>query len=112
MVECGWPGAATEENPEAHVNMKQASYMPSGYVKVASVNSPAPGEMIRVEVGAECICLAGVDETFYAMSDGCSHTSASLSEGELKGHVVTCPVHADQFDIRTAKPFAALHARM
>lgn len=75
----------------------------SEYVKVASVHDLAPGEMTMIELGGEFICLANVDGTFYAISDDCSHASASLSEGELEGHILTCPVHAGQFDIRTGK---------
>ena len=73
------------------------------YVKVASVDDLAPGEMTMIELNGEFICLANVDGTFYAISDDCSHTSASLSEGELEGYAVTCPIHAGQFDIRTGK---------
>lgn len=75
----------------------------SAYIKVASVDDLAPGEMTMIELGGEYICLANVDGTFYAISDDCSHTNASLSEGELEGYIVTCPVHAGQFDIRTGK---------
>jgi nitrite reductase/ring-hydroxylating ferredoxin subunit len=73
------------------------------YVKVASVKDLAPGEMTMIELEGEYICLANVDGTFYAISDDCSHANASLSEGELEGAIVTCPVHAGQFDIRTGK---------
>jgi nitrite reductase/ring-hydroxylating ferredoxin subunit len=73
------------------------------YVKVASVGDLAPGEMTMIELGEEYICLANVDGTFYAISDDCPHASASLSEGELEGYTLTCPVHAGQFDIRTGK---------
>lgn len=72
-----------------------------GYVKVASVGDLAPGEMTMIELGGAYICLANVDGTFYAISDDCPHANASLSEGELEGHTLTCPVHAGQFDIRT-----------
>lgn len=73
------------------------------YRKIASVHDLAPGEMIMIELGGEYICLANVDGTFYAISDDCSHVGASLSEGDLEGYIVTCPVHAGQFDIRSGK---------
>lgn len=75
----------------------------SDYVKVASVNDLAPGEMTLVEVDGELICLANVDGSFYAIGDECTHAAGALSEGELEGYVVTCPMHFGQFDIRTGK---------
>ena len=75
----------------------------SEYVKVASVSDLAPGEMTLVEVGGELICLANVDGTFYAIGDECTHAAGALSDGELEGYVVTCPMHFGQFDIRTGK---------
>jgi nitrite reductase/ring-hydroxylating ferredoxin subunit len=71
--------------------------------RVASVQDLAPGEMTMIELDGKFICLANVDGAFYAISDDCSHANASLSEGELEGPVLTCPVHAGQFDIRTGK---------
>lgn len=75
----------------------------SDYVKVASVTDLAPGEMTLVEVGGELICLANVDGSFYAISDECTHAAGALSDGELEGYTVTCPMHFGQFDIRTGK---------
>ena len=75
----------------------------SDYVKVASVTDLAPGQLTLVEVGGELICLANVDGTFYAIADECTHVGGALSDGELEGCVVTCPVHFAQFDIRTGK---------
>lgn len=75
----------------------------SDYVKVASVSDLAPGQLALVEVRGELICLANVDGTFYAIADECTHVGGALSDGELEGCVVTCPVHFAQFDIRTGK---------
>lgn len=87
--------------PQALLNQGNPSM--AKYVKVASGGELAPGEMMMIELGKEHICLANVDGTFYAISDDCPHANASLSEGELEGHTLTCPVHAGQFDIRTGK---------
>jgi nitrite reductase/ring-hydroxylating ferredoxin subunit len=70
------------------------------YVQVASVRDIAPGELLRVEVGAHLVCLANVDGAIYAFDDDCPHTGGPLDEGELEGHVLTCPIHLAQFDVR------------
>ena len=36
-----------------------------------------------------------------AVADNCSHRDAKLSEGRLRGSLVTCPLHGAQFDVRT-----------
>jgi nitrite reductase/ring-hydroxylating ferredoxin subunit len=37
----------------------------------------------------------------YAVADVCPHAGAVLSEGDLEGPVLTCPLHGSQFDVRT-----------
>jgi 3-phenylpropionate/trans-cinnamate dioxygenase ferredoxin subunit len=60
-----------------------------------------PGGMRLVKVGGEDVVVYNVDGTFYATQDACSHTGAPLSEGELEGTTVTCPVHGSRFDVTT-----------
>jgi len=49
------------------------------------------------------VLLANVDGRFYAISDICGHRNAPLSRGRLAGHIVECPLHFAQFDVRTGK---------
>jgi nitrite reductase/ring-hydroxylating ferredoxin subunit len=37
----------------------------------------------------------------YAVADICPHAGAVLSEGDLEGPLLTCPLHGSQFDVRT-----------
>lgn len=37
----------------------------------------------------------------HAVADNCSHRDAKLSEGRLRGGLLTCPLHGAQFDVRT-----------
>lgn len=77
---------------------------PSGrFVKVARVRDVPEGGLHRVEVGTQLVCLAKVNGRIYAISDDCPHIGGGLSDGELAGCVVTCPVHLAQFDIRSGR---------
>jgi naphthalene 1,2-dioxygenase system ferredoxin subunit len=49
------------------------------------------------------IGLFMVNAEIYAIDDICSHGNARLSEGELEGFEVECPLHAGLFDIRSGK---------
>jgi nitrite reductase/ring-hydroxylating ferredoxin subunit len=75
--------------------------MPDGFVAVAKAVDVPPGKMIVVAIDRERIMLANVAGQFYAMRDMCGHRNAPLSRGKLDGHIVECPLHFAQFDVRT-----------
>jgi nitrite reductase/ring-hydroxylating ferredoxin subunit len=70
---------------------------------VADASAIAPGAMRRVQVGGEEIALYNVGGQFYATANLCTHDEACLSDGELFGNVVECPLHGARFDVRTGK---------
>ena len=77
--------------------------MSEGFIPVAKAGDVPPGQMIVVVIERERIVLANVDGRFYALRDMCGHRNAPLSRGKLDGHIVECPLHFAQFDIRTGK---------
>ncbi len=74
------------------------------FVKVATTGEIAPGTALRVEVGDEPVAIFNLDGEFYAIGDICSHAEASLSEGDIYGDIVECPLHGAEFHIRTGVP--------
>ncbi|MFE2999431.1 non-heme iron oxygenase ferredoxin subunit [Nocardia sp. NPDC059246] len=61
-------------------------------------------EMVRVTPdGWPPLLVYRVDGEIYVTADTCTHATASLSEGELEGHTIVCPVHWAEFDIRTGR---------
>ncbi|MBI3975206.1 MAG: non-heme iron oxygenase ferredoxin subunit [Armatimonadetes bacterium] len=68
---------------------------------VARVSDLAPGEARLVQAGGRAIALFRRDEGWYAIDNACPHRGGSLADGDVEGFVVTCPLHASQFDIRT-----------
>ena len=75
----------------------------SGFVKVADVGELAPGDLKVVEVGPDQVLLVNVDGTIYALDDICSHAYASLSEGDLAGEEIECPLHGSAFNVVTGE---------
>src|SRR5215210_8703279 len=73
---------------------------------VAKAEEIGPGEMKYVEVGPdeEPICLINLEGDFYAMGDCCTHEEASLSDGEIIGDEIECPLHGGAFEIKTGLP--------
>ena len=69
--------------------------------------SVEPGTARRVVVEGRRLAVYNVEGVFHVTDDTCTHGFASLSEGSLDGHVITCPWHGGAFDVRTGRPVAA-----
>ena len=70
---------------------------------VAKVEDLLPGTVSTVYAGDEAIALARVDDEFYATQHACLHLEGPLGEGRLADHVLTCPWHGWQYDVRTGE---------
>ena len=77
--------------------------MSDDFVPVATVAEIPPGTMKCVAIERERVLIANVDGDFYAIGDLCGHRNAPLSRGRLDGHIVECPLHFAQFDVRSGK---------
>ena len=75
----------------------------SEFVEVAKVNEIPLGKMKYVELNGKEIMIANIDGKFYALNDRCSHMNASLSMGNVKDNIVTCPFHGARFDVTSGK---------
>ncbi|MCC6627467.1 MAG: non-heme iron oxygenase ferredoxin subunit [Chloroflexi bacterium] len=71
------------------------------YVTVTTTRQLRPGDMLRAIVDDVPVCVYNVGGDYYATQDTCTHAEASLSEGDLSGDVVTCPLHGAEFNVRT-----------
>jgi nitrite reductase/ring-hydroxylating ferredoxin subunit len=76
-------------------------------VDVCEEWSVEPGTVRRVVVGGKRLAVYHVGDAFHVSDDTCTHGFASLSDGTLEGHVITCPWHGGAFDVRTGLPVAA-----
>ncbi|HUI93678.1 MAG TPA: Rieske 2Fe-2S domain-containing protein [Chitinivibrionales bacterium] len=71
--------------------------------KIASANDIAQGGVKAFEVDGKEILIGNVEGKFYAAERRCGHMNAPCEMGTLRGHILTCPMHYAQFDIRTGK---------
>ena len=76
-------------------------------IKVANKQDLPPGRAMSVSVGNKRVALFNIDGKYYAMDDECTHAGGNLSEGEIEGHIVTCPWHGATFDITTGAVLTA-----
>ena len=73
------------------------------YVDAARVSEIGDRQMKHTEIDGKEILIANVGGKFYAVSDRCGHSNASLSKGVLNGNIVTCPLHGAKFDVTTGR---------
>ncbi len=71
--------------------------------KLGSHTEIAEGTMKRVSVGNTDYCIINSGGKFFAVEDRCGHSNGPLSQGKLEGKIVTCPLHAAQFNIETGE---------
>ena len=61
------------------------------------------GKPVRIEKNGESICVARVGDEVFAIGDVCSHSDASLSEGDVTDFKIECWLHGAEFDLRTGQ---------
>jgi nitrite reductase (NADH) small subunit len=76
---------------------------PDRYKTVARVDEIEPGTITTVRAGDREIALARVGDEFYATQPQCLHLQGPLGEGRIEDHVLTCPWHGWQYDLRTGE---------
>jgi 3-phenylpropionate/trans-cinnamate dioxygenase ferredoxin subunit len=64
-------------------------------------NSLIDGKPLAVDIEGTAVCVARVGNEVFAIEDTCSHSEASLSEGEITGTKIECWLHGAEFDLRT-----------
>jgi ethylbenzene dioxygenase beta subunit len=89
---------------------------PQQLARLCAADELAPGEMRRFELdGVAPIALYNIDGTFHATADTCTHAHAHLTDGDLEGEEVVCPVHFGAFHVPSGRalcfPVSALRPR-
>ena len=78
------------------------------WVRVASVDEVAEGEVLGVRVGDAQIAVYHLEGGEFCATDNiCTHEYACLSEGWLEDGIIECPLHAGRFEVRTGKGLGA-----
>ncbi len=78
----------------------------SEFKTVCPLQELGPGQVKWCSLDGQDIALYNVSGEVFASEDQCSHGKTSLSEGELDGYEIECPLHQGSFDVRTGQPVA------
>ena len=68
-----------------------------------SYSALVSGKPVRIEKDGESICVARIGDEVFAISDTCSHSDASLAEGDITDFKIECWLHGAEFDLRTGE---------
>jgi 3-phenylpropionate/trans-cinnamate dioxygenase ferredoxin subunit len=78
--------------------------MSDDVVELGDLSDLRDGQLrVFPELGSHGIVVCRVAGTLHAVDDNCSHRDAKLSEGRMRGGLLTCPLHGAQFDVRTGQ---------
>ena len=75
----------------------------TSFVSVARASEIPVNSTRRVRVHERLIAIYNLDGEFFATDDTCTHARASLSEGQICGDEIVCPLHFATFDIKTGR---------
>lgn len=77
------------------------------WIDVVAAEELKPGRCHVVELDDGPVAVFNLDGEYFAIEDICSHDYAQLSEGNLDGGEITCPLHGARFDVRTGEALSA-----
>lgn len=66
-------------------------------------DSLVSGKPVAIDVDGVAVCVARIGDEVFAVEDTCTHSDASLSEGEITGTKIECWLHGAEFDLRTGE---------
>ncbi len=61
------------------------------------------GKPVLIEKDGKSICVTRIGDEVFAINDTCSHSDASLSEGDVTDFKIECWLHGAEFDLRTGE---------
>ena len=61
------------------------------------------GKPQKISLGEKDVCVARIGEDVFAVADTCTHSDASLSEGDVSNYKIECWLHGAEFDLRTGE---------
>lgn len=73
------------------------------FLRACDLADVPPGRAHVATVGKYEVAIFNVDGKVYAIDNYCPHAGGPLSDGWIKGRIVTCPWHAWSFDVTTGK---------
>jgi 3-phenylpropionate/trans-cinnamate dioxygenase ferredoxin subunit len=72
----------------------------SELLEVCKENELKDGGVRVIKAGKLELLITIIGDKYYAVDNRCPHLGARLSQGKIKGTIITCPPHGSRFDLR------------
>lgn len=73
----------------------------SEFKKACRADEIEVGKMKPVEIDGERIVIARTESGYFAVIDECTHDSAPISDGRVRGEEIMCKRHGARFALAT-----------
>jgi 3-phenylpropionate/trans-cinnamate dioxygenase ferredoxin subunit len=68
-----------------------------------SFDSLVERKPVKIDLNGTPVCVTRIGNEVFAIADTCSHSEASLSEGDVTDYKIECWLHGAEFDIRSGE---------
>ncbi|MGI9131829.1 MAG: non-heme iron oxygenase ferredoxin subunit [Candidatus Nanopelagicaceae bacterium] len=68
-----------------------------------SFDSLVERKPMKIDLNGTPVCVTRIGDEVFAIADTCSHSDASLSEGEVSDYKIECWLHGAEFDLRSGE---------
>jgi 3-phenylpropionate/trans-cinnamate dioxygenase ferredoxin component len=68
-----------------------------------SFESLVDSKPVKIDLDGTSVCVTRIGVEVFAIADTCSHSEASLSEGDVTNFKIECWLHGAEFDLRTGE---------
>jgi 3-phenylpropionate/trans-cinnamate dioxygenase ferredoxin subunit len=58
---------------------------------------------VKIDLNGTPVCVTRIGDDVFAIADTCSHSEASLSEGDVTDYKIECWLHGAEFDLRSGE---------
>ena len=73
------------------------------FFEIGSASDLQNGERLFVDIGETPIVIFNIGGEIFAIGDVCTHDDGPLGDGDIENHIITCPRHGAEFDVRSGK---------
>jgi naphthalene 1,2-dioxygenase ferredoxin component len=71
------------------------------WIRTVAASEVQEEEPVGLRLAGRDIALFRYGGKIFATANVCTHGQARLSDGYQEGHLIECPLHQGQFDVRT-----------
>lgn len=73
------------------------------FKEVLSLEELPEGSAKTVEVEGKAVALYNVGGEVFATDNSCVHQGGPLGQGDLEGEIITCPLHAWTYNVKSGE---------